>query len=322
MKSSIDIFASDKTFKNFLQSLNARGLKQAYIFNSNDKLKNQTACKIISMIANCESESKPCFACSSCIKILNETSLDYFVYPKDKAIVVDDIKEIIDTCYVMPNENKYKIYVLNDFEKANISSQNKFLKTLENPPSNVIFLINTNNLDMVLDTIKSRVQIINLPSFDNDELEKMIKDNSLTFSQEALENCEGELGNYLKLIESPFEEILNFCFELLLNLNSSSEILNYSTKIIKDKANLENYFIALTSIFKDALTFKFNKKLVKNKSKIDKIEEISQKFSQKAINEILNNLIESNKELNFNTNEMLIIDTILINILEERYKWK
>ena len=158
MDKYINFFSKSKTLINYLNNIKNKGLKHAYLFNSCDEIKNQTASLLLALIINCENENV-CLNCKNCLKILNGNSLDIYTYPKNKSIVVDDIKEIIESAYIKPAELKNKIYILNNFDEANIASQNKFLKTLEEPPNNVIFLLNTTNLDKVLATIKSRTTV-------------------------------------------------------------------------------------------------------------------------------------------------------------------
>ena len=322
MDKYIDYFSKCKSLVNFLNDLKNSGLKQAYLFNSYDELKNIISSKLFALLINCKSELKPCLNCVNCKKILNNNSLDILSYPKNKSIVVEDIKDILDTCYIMPAEFNYKIYILNKFDEANIISQNKFLKTLEEPPQNVIFILNATNISKVLDTIKSRCTIINLPNLTLTDFESVFSNTDLTEDKVLIENCNAELGNYINLKERNINKTYEFCLDLLKNLNSSADILFYSSKINKDKENLYNYFYVLLTLFKDMLVSKINKDLINNKTLQEDILILADKFSYKATCEILNNLIKLNKELTYNTNETLVIDNILINILEERFKWK
>ena len=320
MDKLLNYFSKCSSLVSFLQTLKDRGLKHAYLFSSTDEIKNHTSSLLFSLLINCESENKPCFSCKNCLKILNNNSLDVFVYPKNKAIVVEDIKDIIETCYVASAEFEKKIYILNNFDEANIISQNKFLKTLEEPPQNVVFLLNCKNLSKVLDTIKSRCEVISLPQIPLCEIENAIKNTDIELNKIIEENCDNELGNYLLLNDKKIDKTFEFCINLLTNLNTSSEILKYSSEILKDKENLFNYFYAFYNIFRDMLVAKVNLNLVKNQSLKSEILILCENFNYNSIS-ILENLIDLNKSLSFNTNETLIIDNILINILEEKYKW-
>lgn len=321
MDKLIKYFSKCSSLVSFLEDIKNRGLKHAYLFNSCDEIKNKVSSILFTLLINCEKNEKPCFNCKNCLKIINNNSLDVFVYPKNKSIVVDDIKEILDSAYIVPSEFEKKIYILNNFDEANIASQNKFLKTLEEPPNNVIFLLNCTNINKVLDTIKSRCETINLPQIPTSEIENAIEKTDIELNTIIEENCENELGNYLLLNEKEIDNTFKFCINLLKDLTLSSQILKYSSKINKDKENLFNYFYAFTNIFRDILVCKFNENLIKNKTLKDDIKQISNNFNFNAVVNILNNIIQLNKTLSFNTNEVLVIDNLLINILEEKHKW-
>lgn len=319
METSLNFFLKSAKLVDFANKIVNAGLKQAYLFESDDKQKNYAFCKMLSLLVNCKNKNM-CLSCDSCQKILNNNSIDFFVYPKNNAILVDDINEIIESCYVLPFENQYKIYVLNDFDEANIASQNKFLKTLEEPPKNVIFLLNSTKSDMVLPTIRSRCTKIVLPKFEKEEIINLLKLSGQEISNVCLENSFCELGNYISLLEDNFELEFDFCLDMLKNMTSSSDILKYSSAILKNN-NFESFYKALFSIFIDMKVCKISKDLLRNKSKADFIENLSESFSEKAIDEILNYLIDANKRLSFNTNLSLVVDCILIDILEEKHKW-
>lgn len=319
MEESLKYFLKSKKLIDFAENLIRNGIKQAYLFSSDDKEKKYAFCKILSLVLCCKNKNL-CLNCDACKKILNGNSVDLFVYPKNDAIVVEDIKEIVDSSLILPLENDYKIYILNDFDGANIASQNKFLKTLEEPPKNVVFLLNATKSDMVFDTIKSRCEKIFIPNFNEEELQNLIEQNNVEFNINCFENCDFEFGIYLSLLNSDFSQIFDFCLNMLKNMKSSSDILTYSSQILKFK-NLENFFKAMLKIFRDLQRSKIDEYMIENESKKEEILILSNDFSKKAIDEVIKNLILANKELNFNTNVSLVVDCLLISVLEEKHKW-
>lgn len=317
MENNINIFFKSKTLLEFANNLKKSGLKQAYLFYSNDQTKNFAFCKMLSMFEFCKTHDC-CFNCEKCKKVMDDNCVDFLVYPKNQTLMVDDINEIINSCYVLPLENECKVYVLNNFDQSSVAVQNKFLKTLEEPPKNVIFMLNATKPEMVLETIKSRCEKITLPNFEKEELSVLLENRQIISS--ILENCGGDVGNYLKMEESGFDEDFKFCLNMLKNMKASSQILYYSSQILKTN-HIENFFLSMMSIFKDMLIFKTCKSKIVNVSFRQEITDLSEDFSKKAIEEILNNMIKSNKELNFNTQANLVIDCVLIDILEEKHKW-
>ncbi len=320
MDKMTNYFLKSEKLVSFLKNIAQKGLKQAYLFSSTDKTKNYASCEILAMLACCQTKSA-CMTCSCCQKIFNNNSVDYFIYPRKDSILVEDIEEIISSCYILPLENEFKIYVLNDFDKANVASQNKFLKTLEEPPKNVIFLLNTTKTDMILSTIKSRCEKIILPSFSENDFLELLEKNNICVDETILECSGNNFGTYLNFLSADFSETFDYCLEIVSKMKQSSDVLTYSSKIAKDKANLENYFRALLIIFENMLLAKTSEDKIILKSKKKEILTLCTDFSERASVEILNDLILSNKQLNFNTNENLVIDCMLIDILKEKHEW-
>lgn len=104
--------------------------------------------------------------------VKNGTFADLKVYPKeDKKLSVDDAVEILEDCVLEPIECDKKVYIISNFDTASALFQNKLLKVLEEPPKNVYFLLGARTLSSVLDTVKSRVNKLEISPFSPAEIE-------------------------------------------------------------------------------------------------------------------------------------------------------
>jgi DNA polymerase-3 subunit delta' len=128
--------------------------------------------------------------------IMSENFSDLKIYPKpDKKLSVADASEIIDDCALKPIERDKKLYIISDFDTSAQLFQNKLLKVLEEPPEGVYFLLGATTLSPVLDTIRSRVKMLEIPPFSTDEVYEALcrmGDNSL--NRQAAESSAGILG--------------------------------------------------------------------------------------------------------------------------------
>ena len=107
---------------------------------------------------------EPCNKCNQCIKVEKREHADVVILPHDKKnIVVEDVEKIVSESYVLPLEGEKKIYILYNFDQATPQAQNKLLKTLEEPPKSVVFIITTTNENNVLATIRSRCKKVFVP---------------------------------------------------------------------------------------------------------------------------------------------------------------
>ena len=110
-------------------------------------------------------------------KILNDIHPDVLSFPKNKSFVVDDAKSIIEELNVIPMLSNIKIFIINNFNKATVQAQNKLLKSIEEPPKNVIFLINATSLESILPTIQSRTQKFELLPLNTNVLKEYFNNN-------------------------------------------------------------------------------------------------------------------------------------------------
>lgn len=107
----------------------------------------------------CGNEKSPCENCSVCRKIQNGNHPDVEIYGGDggaRSFHIEDIREIKNTLWLSPNESEQKVYILLNIENMTVEAQNALLKSLEEPPSYVRFILTCENKHSLLDTIVSR----------------------------------------------------------------------------------------------------------------------------------------------------------------------
>ncbi len=161
-------------------------LSHAYIITGPAGSGKRTFADLIAAAAECthrhdESFPLPCGKCPSCEKILSHGAVDvtYIRRPEDRTqIVVGQIRALQSDVYVSSTEQKNKIYIIEDAHIMNEQAQNAFLTTLEEPPKNVIFLLLCENPELLLETIKSRAQIIPMEKIPHADTERYLIENS------------------------------------------------------------------------------------------------------------------------------------------------
>lgn len=160
-------FDFDDNTKQTLETLDSQGrMPHAIIIESSDSEKSLELAKFISMWAVCKNDKKPCMECDQCHKASEKAHADiYYAFPekKSKTYSIDQMRNIINDAYIMPNEADAKVYV---FEQADNRLapvvQNAFLKLLEEPPKNVSFILLCDNISKLLITILSRCTVIKI----------------------------------------------------------------------------------------------------------------------------------------------------------------
>ncbi len=125
-------------------------------------------------------ETVPCGECSDCIKASHRSHPDIIYREPDSGTSaplykVESIRKIVEDCYVLPNEADVKIYIIADADKMNISAQNAFLKTLEEPSAHSMYILLCSAKEAFLPTILSRVTLFNIGEEEREEASEEAK---------------------------------------------------------------------------------------------------------------------------------------------------
>lgn len=317
-----------------LHALVAKDLKNAminhaYILHGSDELLLKSYSLSFAKHLLCEQDFVPCNNCPICKKIDNGIHSDVFVYPKSsKSIKTEDSNEIVNESLIMPFESNRKIFVLNDFDKATLSAQNKLLKTLEEPSGTVVFIINTTNLNNVLDTIKSRSKKIFIPVVSEEELKSYLESqNGINLNNinvnEVISIVGTNITGVINLIKgSAGSKLKERCFDMLLNMKKSSEIINFSANFNEFEDSFTDIINELQNIIADVIKIKLSltQEHIVNLSNLFKLKLIAEQLSVEGLNELFNELQHAVNLVNTNCNKTAVLESFFLKVLEVKYK--
>lgn len=166
-------------------------IAHAYLFSGPRGTGKTSIAKIFARVLNCQEEVKPCLKCDSCIALKQNTHPDIIEMDAASNNSVEDIREIISSAAYAPIMSKYKVYIIDEVHMLSNSAFNALLKTLEEPPSNVVFILATTEVNKVIPTVLSRVQQFNFKKVEEkDIVERMkfiLEKENYSYDLEALE---------------------------------------------------------------------------------------------------------------------------------------
>lgn len=306
-------------------------LSHAYLLLTADKENLTEYLKIFAKLILCNA-TEPCMECRKCKLIEQNAFPDLYLYPKkqekaDKAETIssDDVVSIIEESYLKPIEGDKKIFVLSQAQTMNAQAQNKLLKTLEEPPQGVCILIGATSEFPILPTVKSRVKKLEIPPFAGSKLFDVLKGEFT--DQDKLRTAiacgDGTVGTAVALYsDQDLKQITDLAVDLLLNMQSSSQVLEYSNNIAKSKCDISRFFSVLELLLRDMLAVKQGaEQLAFNSHAINALKG-AQGFSTGALLHALEKIGEANKRKKFNANPTMLIEWVLFQILEGKFKWK
>ena len=152
----------------------------AYLFSGPRGTGKTTTARILAKALNClnlGADGEPCGVCENCVAIAEGRFLDLFELDAASNNSVDNIRDLTDSVHLgLGATSKRKVYLVDEVQMLSAAASNALLKTLEEPPEHVVFVLATTNPEKVLPTIRSRTQHLEFTLFSADELETLLAD--------------------------------------------------------------------------------------------------------------------------------------------------
>ncbi len=242
--SSFDAVVGQQALTTTLKNAVASGkLAHAYLFCGPRGVGKTTCARIFAKVINCTnptSDGDACGECESCKAFAEQRSLNIFELDAASNNGVEHIKNLMEQTRVPPQVGKYKVFIIDEVHMLSSSAFNAFLKTLEEPPAHVVFILATTEKHKILPTILSRCQVYDFERMTVPNIIAHLKhvadDQGITYEEEALnliaEKADGGMRDALSI----FDQAASFC----------QGNITYA-KVLEDLnvLDVDNYFKAL-----------------------------------------------------------------------------
>lgn len=260
---------------------------------------------IISEYCVCSSANKPCGICPDCVKANNGIHPDILKADGFNAgeMNIDAIRKIRTSAYIKPNEAEKKVYLLFNCEKMLPPAQNAFLKILEEPPENVIFIMTTVSASSLLQTVRSRARIFSLYPPDTiesiDFLSAKFPDKNSSEISSAVLNSGGNIGRAIELLEGESEEARQIAEQIFkaIPLSTEYKLLLLTNKAVKNRVLAANVLDAMCELSAECVKASIGIKGVSSTA-----EEISKKINRKRLIKLQSKISRARDLININLN--------------------
>lgn len=227
-------------------------ISHAYLFTGPRGTGKTSTARILAKSLNCVNgpTTKPCGECASCKDITNSIPIDVIEIDAASNRKVEDTQAILEKIQYVPVNGKFKIYIIDEVHMLTNHAFNALLKTLEEPPENVVFILATTEVHKVLDTIKSRCQRYDFRRITTDDIVKHLRyisdEEKINITDDALfaiaKNSAGGMRDSISLLDQL--SILGMTKEVtvddvnsILGRISFDTLFKLSNKIISSSPN-------------------------------------------------------------------------------------
>ncbi len=252
-----EVIGQEHVVQTLTNSIKGNNVSHAYLFSGPRGSGKTTIARLFSKAINCTAinGAEPCNKCSSCLEIMAGNSIDLLEIDAASHTGVDDVRQLIEGIKFAPVKSKYKIFIIDECHQLSKSAANALLKTLEEPPAHVIFILATTEQHKMLATILSRCQKFDFKRLQVSEIIKKLeiisKKENVKFDDSALSLIALNSRGSFRDAESLLDECLSF---------SSSGKGEIKTEDIKDLLGIVE--VGEISKFVDFLVEKDTKKAI------------------------------------------------------------
>lgn len=206
-----DVKGQDHIVTTLKNQIEADRIGHAYLFCGTRGTGKTTIAKIFAKAVNCEHpvDGSPCGECASCKAVADGTSMNVIEIDAASNNGVESIREIREEVTYRPTEGKYKVYIIDEVHMLSIGAFNALLKTLEEPPSYVIFILATTEVHKIPVTILSRAMRYDFKRISvetiYERLEELLKKEQITAEEKAIrylaKAADGAMRDALSLLD-------------------------------------------------------------------------------------------------------------------------
>ena len=206
-----DVIGQEPIVRTLLNGSKAGELAHAYLFTGSRGVGKTTVARLIAKAANCQNlkNGDPCGKCEVCTSVANGSSLDIIEIDAASHTGVDNVRELIEHASFRPTVMTRKVFIIDEVHMLSKAAFNALLKTLEEPPAHVMFILATTDIEKVPDTIISRTQRFDFKRIVSAEmataLEEILKDQKLKLPKGVVEavvaQSEGSMRDALSRLD-------------------------------------------------------------------------------------------------------------------------
>ena len=316
----------------------------AYLFNGGRGTGKTTSAKVLARAINClnPKDGEPCNECEICKAALNGSLTDIVEMDAASNNSVEDIRSIREEVNFLPTKAKYRVYIIDEVHMLSSGAFNALLKTLEEPPEHVKFILATTEPQKLPATILSRCQRFDFKRISNEDIVKRLKvvcseskiqatdqalmmiavlsEGAMRDALSILERCVQDGDNEIQedkikdLVGIPKLDFVHGIIKAVLEYHVEDAI-NFTNDVLNQGKDLENFLWEMIRYVKDLLIYKSCGKLdLYNEKEIEQIKELLKNVQTQDLVKLVYDLSELQSQMKWSTQKTILFQAGIIKL--------
>lgn len=341
-----EVLGQDRVVNVLKNQVKNNNFSHAYIFAGERGCGKTTCAKIFAKAINClhPVDGSPCLECENCKAIDDESTIDIIEMDAASNRRIDDIRNLKDNVIYPPNKLKYKVYIIDEAHMITREAFNALLKIMEEPPSHLVFILATTEIDKIPNTILSRAQNFEFNKIEKGKIKEQIsiilKDKDIEMENEAIDliirKAKGAMRDALSILDqvlsydtksyklADVENLLGvvdfYDIDKLTNSIFSfnqKQALSYIFSLRENNKSNKDIIDSLINYFRDIMLYKMseNPDLFDNEERFDFIKQRAGEIEIDRLLDLLDILNEYSTKIRSSDNTDLIVELMAIRLI-------
>jgi DNA polymerase III subunit gamma/tau len=336
-----------RTLKNAIEQ---GRIAHGYIFSGHRGIGKTTVARILAMALNCRSSespvTEPCGVCDSCVEIRAGNSVDVIEIDAATNRGIDEIRELREAARYRPARDRFKIYILDEAHQITDAAFNALLKTLEEPPSHVVFMLATTQPEDIPQTIRSRCQHFSFRAVRFEEILGQLKDlagreniqadddalallaeagdgsmrDALSILDQAIASCGGRLTaeDVRQLVGAAASSTLEEVMQAVAQ-NSSEAVLRLVDRLISEGHSPTHFARQLVRFLRNSIVAKVagseSSLLQISSDERNRVSRVAEQFSEEDLSRHLQIMLRTHGELGYRQEQRFHLELGLLKLV-------